>query len=102
MVYAFIQDVPVTEAQYRRITESLGPDPLEGLLMHLCVRRDDGGLRYIDVWESIDSCTRAFDNRIHAAVDEAFSGRRPSLEPEMKTLEVLDIRGTLISGTTAN
>lgn len=70
--------------------------------MHLCVRRDDGGLRFLDAWESIDSCARAFDNRIHAVVDEVFSGTRPSLEPEVKTLEVLDIRGTLITGTAAN
>jgi hypothetical protein len=32
------------------------------------VRRPDGGLRYIDVWESEEDCARAFDERIHPAV----------------------------------
>jgi hypothetical protein len=97
MVYAFIQDVPIDEAGYRRIMASLGPEPIEGSLLHLCVRREDGGLRYIDVWESEESCTRAFDERIHAAVDSAFGGRRPGTEPEVQVMDVIDITGVAIT-----
>ena len=34
------------------IIERLGPEPIAGSLLHLCVREPDGRLRYIDVWES--------------------------------------------------
>ncbi len=98
MVYAFTQDVPIDEAGYRKIMASLGDEPLAGLIVHLCVRREDGGLRYIDVWESEEACTRAFDDRIHDAVDQAFGGKRPGTEPASHVLEVLDITGIPVAG----
>jgi hypothetical protein len=97
MVYAFIQDVPLDHARYRRVMEELGPEPLAGQILHLCIRRADGGLRYIDVWESEEACTRAFDDRIHAAVDTAFGGTRPDVEPHVQLLDVLDITGVAVS-----
>ncbi|GAA4807503.1 hypothetical protein GCM10023200_51420 [Actinomycetospora chlora] len=96
MVYAFTQDVPIDEALYRRIMEQLGPEPLAGQVLHLCVRRPDGGLRYIDVWESEEACARAFDERIHPAVDAAFGGTRPGTEPRVDRLEVIDAQGALL------
>jgi hypothetical protein len=59
VVYAYIQDVPIGEDLYRRIIEEIGPEPFEGGLLHLCVREADGKLRYIDVWESEEACTKA-------------------------------------------
>jgi hypothetical protein len=97
MVYAYTQDVPLDEAGYRRVMQNLGSEPLAGSLLHLCVRREDGGLRYIDVWESEEVCTRAFDERIHTAVDAAFGGARPATEPEVKVLDVLDITASAMS-----
>jgi len=97
MVYAYTQDVPIDEAGYRRVMQNLGSEPLAGSLLHLCVRREDGGLRYIDVWESEEVCTRAFDERIHTAVDAAFGGARPATEPEVKVLDVLDITVSAMS-----
>ena len=96
-MYAFTQDVPIGPELYARIIEELGPEPLEGSLLHLCVRRPEGGLRYIDVWESEEACTRAFEDRIHPAVDRAFGGARPAREPEAHPLEVVDLRGTLVA-----
>ncbi|WP_300008957.1 hypothetical protein [Pseudonocardia sp.] len=95
MVYAYTQDVPIDAALYQRILDELGPEPLAGSLLHLCVRRPDGGLRYIDVWESEQACARAFDERIHPAVDRAFGGVRPDGEPVVEHLEVLDASGAL-------
>ncbi|MDJ0350536.1 hypothetical protein [Cryobacterium sp. PH29-G1] len=97
MVYAFIQDVPLDHARYQRVMEELGPEPLAGQILHLCTRRADGGLRYIDVWESKEACTRAFDERIHTAVDTAFGGTRPGVEPHVQLLDVLDITGVAVS-----
>jgi hypothetical protein len=96
MVYAYIQDVPIDEQAYGRIMDGIGPEPLDGLLMHLCVRRPEGGLRYIDVWASEEQCHRAFAERIHQAVDAAFDGNRPADEPEVRPLDVVDVRGSLI------
>lgn len=96
MVYAYIQDVPIDEGLYRGIVEKLGPEPIAGSLLHLCVRESDGRLRYIDVWESEEACARAFEERIHPAVDAAFGGRRPSTEPEVHHLHVVHATGTLL------
>ena len=99
MVYAYIQDVPIGEDMYRTIIDALGPDPLKGSLLHLAVRRPEGGLRYIDIWESEEDCTRAFEERIHPAVDAAFGGNRPAQEPEVHHLDVLHVAGSLMGPT---
>ena len=96
MVYAYIQDVPIREELYRRIIDNIGPEPMAGSLLHLCVRNADGSLRYIDVWESEEDCARAFDERIHPAVDAAFGGSRPGTEPEVHHLDVIHAIGALI------
>jgi hypothetical protein len=97
MLYAYAQDVPIDEAVYRKIIERLGPDPLNGLVLHLAVERP-GGLRYIDVWESREACERAFDERIHPAVYATFSeiGFAPEGEPEKQELRVVDIARGLV------
>ncbi|MDQ1731823.1 MAG: hypothetical protein QOK10_1982 [Pseudonocardiales bacterium] len=101
MVYAYIQDVPIGEDLYRRIIDTIGPEPMPGQLLHLCVRQPDGRLRYIDVWDSEESCTRAFEERIHPAVDAAFGGERPAREPEVHRLDVLHADGALLEPTWA-
>lgn len=96
MVYAYLQDVPIDEQLYGQIIDELGPEPLAGSLLHLCVRRPDGGLRYLDVWTSEEDCERAFDERIHPAVDRAFGGQRPAGEPVVQRLDVIGARGSLV------
>jgi hypothetical protein len=96
MVYAFTTDVPIDEATYGRIREEIGPDPMDGALLHLTVRRPDGSLYYIDVWETKEQCARAFDERIHPAVDRAFGGQRPGTEPAVQHLDVIDASGSLL------
>ena len=99
MVYAYIQDVPIGEDLYRRIIDKIGPEPMSGQLLHLCVRQPDGRLRYIDVWDSEESCTKAFEERIHPAVDAAFGGERPAGEPRVHRLDVLHANGALLEAT---
>jgi len=52
MTYAFTQDVPIDAAFYQRIVEGLGDTPPKGLIAHIALERPEGGLRYIDLWES--------------------------------------------------
>jgi hypothetical protein len=96
MVYAYVQDVPIGEDLYRRVIDKLGPEALAGQLLHLCVREPGGRLRYIDVWESKEACSGAFDERIHPAVDAAFGGNRPGTEPTVQRLDVLHATGSLL------
>jgi hypothetical protein len=98
MVYAWIQDLPIDDDFYARITDALGDEPMDGLLMHLCARAPEGGLRYIDVWESKEQCDRAFEERVHPAVDAAFGGHRPPVEPALTLLDVVEVRGPVAGG----
>jgi hypothetical protein len=95
-MYAFVQDVPIGTDLYWKIIDQLNGEPLAGQLLHLCVRRPDGGLRYIDVWASREACDKAFDERIHSAVDAAFDGNRPGTEPTREELEILHATGALL------
>jgi hypothetical protein len=92
-VYAWIQDVPIDAAFYGRITDAIGAEPMPGLLLHVAARLPGGGLRYIDVWESQEACDKVFAERIHPAVDAAFGGARPPVEPTLEVLDVIDLRG---------
>ncbi len=96
MVYAYIQDVPIGEDLYRKIVAEIGSEPVAGQLLHLCLRQPDGTLRYIDVWDSEQACERAFEERIHPAVDAAFGGNRPAGEPTVHRLDVLHAGGALL------
>jgi hypothetical protein len=42
-------------------------------------------------------CARAFDARIHPAVDAAFGGQRPPVEPTV-TLDVVEAWGPAVIG----
>lgn len=91
--YAFEQPVPIDAALYAKIRERLGPEPMEGLIVHMVVREPDESLRYIDVWTSKEACDRAFRERIHPAVRAVFAeaGFRPSGEPKRLLLDVIDV-----------
>jgi hypothetical protein len=101
MVYAFTQDVPIDFETYQKIVDHIGDEPIDGCLVHLCVRREDGGLRYVDVWESEEKCGAAFDERIHPAVDAILGGNRPSQEPHSDRLEVLHAFGSGVSAVSS-
>ncbi len=92
MTYAFTQDVPIDAAFYQHITDGLGEVPPEGLVVHLAVERDEGGLRYVDVWESRDDWIRFVEQRLHPVVHgllgEVFGDDLPP-EPEQSPLRVI-------------
>jgi hypothetical protein len=92
MAYAFTQDVPIDAAFYKRITDGLGEEPPRGLIIHIAVERPEGGLRYIDVWDSEDDCDRFAEERLHPVVHpllgEIFGDQLPP-EPERLPLRVI-------------
>ncbi len=72
MTYAFIQDVPVDRDIYGQIRARLGNQPPKGLIAHIATTRD-GGLRYLDVWDSEDDWKRFGDDVLEPAVDEVLA-----------------------------
>ena len=96
MAYAFVQDVPVDVAFYKRVVEGLGDEPPAGLIVHLAVERPEGGLRYIDVWESEDDADRFGEERLHPVVhpllSDIFGGQLPP-EPARDPLPVIHVWG---------
>lgn len=93
MPYAFTQDVPIDEPTYRRIVDGLGPTPPEGLIVHLAIERAEGGLRYIDVWESEEHWNRFAEERLHPVVHPLLMeliGTQPP-EPPLTPLVAVDV-----------
>ncbi|MDQ6616825.1 MAG: hypothetical protein M3083_19285 [Actinomycetota bacterium] len=94
MTYAFTQDVPIDAAFYQRVTDGLGDEPPKGLITHIAVARPEGGLHYIDVWESEEVCDRFVEERLHPVVHgllrEIFGGQLPP-EPERVPLSVVHV-----------
>jgi hypothetical protein len=94
MAYAFTQDVPINTEIYKRIVDGLGSTPADGLVVHLAIERPEGGLRYIDVWESEAHWDRFAEERLHPVVHPVLSeltGGQVPPEPERTTLPVVDV-----------
>ena len=94
MTFAFTQDVPIDSAFYGRITEGLGDDPPAGLIVHLAIERPEGGLRYVDVWETEEDHGRFVEERLHPVVhgllSEVFGDELPP-EPPSETISVVHV-----------
>jgi hypothetical protein len=91
-MYAFTQDVPIDAAFYQRIQDGLGTEMPKGLISHVAIERPEGGLRYIDVWESEEDCLRFVEERVHPIVHpllrELFGDQLPP-EPERVAMSVI-------------
>lgn len=92
-MYAFIQDVPIDAAFYARIKSGLGVEPPKGLISHVAVELPEGGLRYVDVWDSEEDWNCFAEERLHPVVHglltEVFGDTLPP-EPERAVLPVVD------------
>jgi hypothetical protein len=95
MSYAFIRDVPISEAQYAEVRAELGDASPKGLITHL-VLRQDGGLRYIDVWDTEADWERFRDERVNPAVLKMMAGHGitpPATPLPMQVVEVVHAWG---------
>lgn len=93
MTYTFTQDVPIDVDTYGRIVRRLGQAPPAGLILHLALQRPEGGLQYIDVWESKAHWDRFAEERLHPVVHPIVTellGAQPS-EPPQNPVSVVDI-----------
>ena len=99
-MFAFTQDVPIDRTFYERITDALGPETAPGLIVHVAIERPEGGLRYVDVWESQSDCEAFTESRlhpvVHALLTEIFGDELPP-EPERVPLSVVHAWGSAIN-----
>jgi hypothetical protein len=94
VTYSFIQDLPIDAAFYERISDGVGEEIPKGLVLHLVMERPEGGLRYLDVWESEADLDRFIDDRVHPVVHELLRevfGDEPPPEPERVPQSVIQI-----------
>jgi hypothetical protein len=94
MTYAFTQDVPIDATAYDKIVAELGPDPAPGFVVHLAIARPEGGLRYIDVWDTEADFERFAEERLHPVVHpmlQAVFGENMPPEPERVPLDVIHV-----------
>jgi hypothetical protein len=73
VTYSYTQDVPIDATFYKRVTDGLGDEPPKGMILHLAVERPEGGLRYLDIWESEEDCNRFAEERLHPVVHPLLS-----------------------------
>ena len=94
MTYAFTQDVPIDATAYYNIVAELGPNPAPGFVVHLAIARPEGGLRYIDVWDTEADFEKFAEERLHPVVHpmlHAVFGENMPPEPERVPLDVIHV-----------
>ena len=92
MTYAFTQDARTVV--YQKVLDRLGDDPPKGMISHVAIERPEGGLRYIDVWESEEDWDRFAEERLHPVVHPllgAVFGDNFPPEPERTPLPVIHV-----------
>ena len=101
-MYAFIQYVPIDSTFYKRIADGIGTELPRGLIIHLATERPEGGLQYVDVWESQEDWERFVEERLHPVVhtllSEVFGDALPP-EPDRTVLGNVHQWGSAMSPT---
>jgi hypothetical protein len=90
MTYAFVQDVPADPEFYAQIRARIGDEAPKGLVLHLALQRE-GGLRYIDVWDSEQDWERFHYDVIEPVVTELLAGIGIPHDHSQVTSEPLDV-----------
>jgi hypothetical protein len=93
MSYAFYYDAPGTPEMYRQVSDRIGPERPEGLVLQL-VTRTSGGLRHLNVWDSREQWEAFRDGRVRTAVAAVLEERGippVTQAPEEHLLDVVDV-----------
>jgi hypothetical protein len=98
MPHAFIQDVPADEAMYRQIRSGLPADVPKGLISHVVIKRAEGGLRYVDVWETEADWERFRDDHVEPIVTAVLAGHGLPHDHSLVRFEPLDVIEAWVGG----
>ena len=94
MSYAVFYDVPGDEHIYGKVKAEIGDEPAKGLRVQLVAKRDGGGLRHIQVWESKEDWERFQEERVAPAVTKVLAGigmTEPPPRPPVKEMNLIDL-----------
>jgi hypothetical protein len=95
MSYAFYYDVPGDEHIYGKVKAEIGEGHPKGLVVQLVAKRDEGGLRHFNVWESKEDWERYNEDRVEPAVARVLAGigvTEPSpTRPAVEELNLIDV-----------
>jgi|SRR5262245_7855602 len=89
MPYAFIQDVPANEEMYAKV-RALLPTEAPGLVAHLAIKRE-GGLRYVDVWDSEAAWEQFRLAHVEPAVEEVLASYGIPHDHSLVTTEPIEV-----------
>jgi hypothetical protein len=96
MPYALEFEVPGDEALYERVKDAIGDDHPPGLLVHMVVKTA-GGLRHIEVWNSLDEHERFHHERVDPAVHavlQSIGSTEPPPPHDHDELDLIDLQLT--------
>lgn len=99
MPYAFTYDVPADDEIYAKIRALLPAQPPAGMISHV-VLHHEGGLRYIDVWESEAAWQHFMDTIGEPAVEEVLASYGLPHDHSLVRLEEIEVIDVW-QGTTA-
>ncbi|MDL5159972.1 ester cyclase [Actinomycetospora termitidis] len=91
MVHAFVMTPHLQEAEYHRVAEEVGTAPVDGVILHLCVRGPEG-VQYVEIWDSEEACARSTAQYIVPAVERAL-GSVPDEPPRIEPFDVVSLVG---------
>ena len=94
MPYAFFYDVPGNENIYGKVKAEIGEAHPKGLVVQFVAKRDEGGLRHFNVWESKEDWERYQQDRVEPAVARVLAGigiTENSARPPVEELNVIDV-----------
>ena len=97
-MYAFSYDAPGDPRVYGLVSDQLGIEMPEGLVVQLVTRGDDG-LRHLNVWRSREEWEFFRDTKVRPAVGEVLRrlGVPEGSPPQEQELDIVDFR--LLAGT---
>lgn len=101
MAYAISYDAPGDPDLYRLVSERIGPEPPDGLMVQV-VTATEAGLRHLNVWESKEQWEAFRDGRVRPAVGSVLEqlGIPPLRQaPAEHELDLVDVKlGQLVAG----
>jgi hypothetical protein len=91
MPYAFFYDVPGDEHIYRKVKAEIGEEQPKGLLVQVVAKRNEGGLRHFNVWESKEDWERFREERVEPAVGNVLATIGVTEAPPRPPVEEMDL-----------
>jgi hypothetical protein len=98
MPYAFTQDMPLRKDMYTSVSDQLGDDPPQGLIVHLAFETATG-MRVVDLWESEEDFDRFTEQRLRPVMDKTLQAAGVTRE-SLGTSDEEDLKPVEIFGST--